>query len=138
MANWTSDPTDTSGTLRGRPLRYLLVEIMSEHERPLTVPQLIAACRAQGVVFDGRASKLVSDALRWEVRRGRVAKVRRGVYAFASAPRSTRYWIFVRVDRIRRQLRWAASQRQLREAAELCDDLPAWWSTLIHPEPLRQ
>ncbi len=138
MTTWTSDPSDISGALRGRPLRYLLIEIMREHERPLSVPQLIAACSAQGVIFDGRASKLISDALRWEVRRGRITKVQRGVYAFADAPRSTRYWIFVRVDRIRQQLRWAASQRRLRQAAEQCDDLPAWWSTLLHPEPLRQ
>lgn len=80
-------------SLPGRPLRYVLVQLLHEHNGPMTVRELIAACEAHGVVFHARASKLISDALRWEVRRGRVIRLARGVYAFGAAPRSTMWGI---------------------------------------------
>ena len=86
-----------SGAMRGRPLRYVLVQLLHNSHGAMTVRDLIAGCEAAGVVFDDRASKLISDALRWEVRRGRVSRLARGVYAFAGAPRSTMWRIRRRV-----------------------------------------
>lgn len=93
MRRWEICPYETPGALRGRPLRYVLVYLLRKAHRKgggaLTVQELIAGCESAGVVFDSRASKLISDALRWEVRRGRVIQLARGVYVFGSAPRST-------------------------------------------------
>ncbi len=85
-AGWT-DPQ--VGRVRGRPLRYLLTMAMRESGRPMSVRELVAHCERAGVVFEGRGSKVVSDSLRWEVARGRVQRLRRGVYCFGKAPRST-------------------------------------------------
>lgn len=90
--------------IRGRPLRYLLTTLLREAGRPLAVRELVSLCEAEGVVFSGRASKIVSDALRWEIPWGRVVRLRRGVYRFAGMPRSTGHWIRVRVGALRVQL----------------------------------
>jgi hypothetical protein len=90
-----------AGELRGRPLRYLLTTILQEADRALTVRELVGCCEREGVVFDGRGSKIVSDALRWEVGWGRVVRIGRGVYRVARVARSTRYWIGRRVRDIR-------------------------------------
>ena len=92
---------DGPGELRGLPLRYLLTTILREAGRDVAVSELVAMCESQGVVFRGRASKIVSDALRWEIGWGRVARVRRGVYRSQRMPRSTGYWIARRVRCIR-------------------------------------
>ena len=92
------------GELRGQPLRYLLTTLLSEAGGPLTVPELVTRCESEGVVFRGRASKIVSDALRWEIGWGRVVRIRRGVYRFASMPRSTQHWIARRVGEWRAYL----------------------------------
>lgn len=75
--------------LRGRALRFVLVdELMRRGE--MTVGELVAAVvRRHGFDLGGRASKVISDALRWEVRRGRVARLGRGRYRFVRAARST-------------------------------------------------
>ena len=117
----------SNGSLRGRPLRYLLVRLLHDASKGpdgpgsagavLTVRELVAGCEAAGVVFTDRASKLVSDSLRWEVRRGRVRRIARGVYVFADAPRSTLWRIrkrtseyLVRLSEIR-EARWLAAER---------------------------
>lgn len=90
--------------IRGRQLRYLLTSILREADQPLTVAELVERCEDQGVVFTTRPSKLISDALRWEIGRRRVRRVSRGVYCYAGAPRSTRYWIRSQVREIREYL----------------------------------
>ncbi|OWY60196.1 hypothetical protein B7486_70485 [cyanobacterium TDX16] len=86
--------------VRGPELRYLLtIQLFETHEQ--TVTELIAGVRACGFELDERASKAVSDALRWEIGRGRVRRVRRGIYRRGSAPRSTYYWIRKRVMALR-------------------------------------
>ncbi len=110
MSHW--DPTNTSPALRGRPLRYLLVKILADAQHPLTVAELIVLCGDEGVVFDGRASKLISDALRWEQRAGRVKRPQRGVYTIGRVPRSTMRWIKQRTDQTRYWLRWCQDQPQ--------------------------
>ena len=88
--------------LRGRDLRYVLTTLLRDAPGPLTVAELVAGCEAEGITFTGgRASKIVSDSLRWEIRWGRVRRVRRGVYRFDRAPRSTLHWIRRRVHLLR-------------------------------------
>ena len=117
---WSSDHVyrdEAWGALRGRPLRYVLASIISA-TRPsasnpagvVTVAQLVAQLQADGFVFAGRPSKVISDALRWEVRRGRVARLDRGVYRWVGAPQSTRSRISRRVRAVSRWLEWAIVQ----------------------------
>ena len=74
--------------LRGRALRFVLVnELMGQTSK--TVAELVTATRRYGFRLGGRASKVISDALRWEVRRGRVLRLSRGVYCYHRAPPST-------------------------------------------------
>ncbi len=132
-ANDSSAKDDWSGDLRGRPLRYLLTTILREAGQPLTVRQLVSRCEHEGVVFAGRASKIVSDALRWEARWGRVARCRRGVYSFNRAPRSTVYWIKQRVLVTRERLRRQQAERRLAGADPATLALPGWVIERLHP-----
>ena len=65
--------------LRGTELRYALTLYLFQHG-PTTVPDLIEALDYQGFDISGRASKSVSDALRWEMGHGRVRRLARGKY----------------------------------------------------------
>jgi len=85
--------SDELTCLRGRDLRYLLTVVLLENNRPMTVPELVQEVERSGATLGGRASKAVSDALRWEVRKGRVLRVGRSLYGPGSMPRSTRSWI---------------------------------------------
>ena len=86
-----NDPTgDEPGypPLWGRGLRFVLVEALMG--RPsMTVADLVAVVDGHGYHLGGRASKVISDALRWEVRRGRVLRLGRGQYRYHQAPVST-------------------------------------------------
>ncbi|MDH4363084.1 MAG: hypothetical protein OEY70_03205 [Acidimicrobiia bacterium] len=79
----------THPPLRGRALRFILVdELMRRPE--MTVAELVTALvHRTGFDLGGRASKIISDALRWETRRGRVVRIGRGRYRFSHAARST-------------------------------------------------
>ena len=92
-------PTD-DGTrrrvLRGTELRYALVRLI-QLTGPMTVPELITGLEHWGFTVDGRPSKSVSDALRWERRRGRVIRRGRGRYSAGEMPRSTEHRIICRV-----------------------------------------
>jgi hypothetical protein len=90
----------TPHRLEGIDLRYVLTQYLLQHG-PTTVDELIAAIRWQGFDVGGRASKRISDALRWERRRGRVRRLARGLYAPGSVPRATEYRIYQRVMRLR-------------------------------------
>lgn len=46
-----------------------------------------------GLTVAGRSSKTISDALRWEVGRGRVIEVGRATYRRGTIARSTAWWI---------------------------------------------
>jgi hypothetical protein len=74
-------------------LRYALVVTLFDHRRPMRVTELIEQLRRDGHEVWGRPSKTVSDSLRWEVRRGRVQRPARGVYAPGVMPRSTEWYI---------------------------------------------
>jgi hypothetical protein len=86
--------------VRGIELRYLLTTHLFDHG-PATVAELVDALASQGFDIGGRASKSVSDALRWEIGRGRVHRLRRGRYGPAWMPRATEYRIHQRVLALR-------------------------------------
>jgi hypothetical protein len=60
------------------------------------IAELEQALRRFGFEFAGRPSKSISDALRWEMRYGRVRRHARGMYGPGSMPRSTEYRIHQR------------------------------------------
>ena len=78
--------------LAGRSLRYALT--LQLHARgAMTLAELVAAVEGPAQRIDGRASKAASDALRWEVARGRVVRLGRGRYGPGRIPESTHRWI---------------------------------------------
>ena len=93
-----------NGHLWGRGLRHFLVAVLANARRPMRIAERIADEPAQ---LNGRPSKVISDALRWEIARGRVRKTARGVYEYATAPRSTLRFIRQRVQRLRQLLQRA-------------------------------
>jgi hypothetical protein len=86
--------------LRGTELRYVLTMHLAVHG-PATIGELIDALTWHGFCVRGRASKAVSDALRWEIGRDRVRRRGRGVYGPGYIPRSTEYRIHQRVLALR-------------------------------------
>ena len=91
--------------IRGLRLRELLVLILLRHAAPMTVGALVAAVDARGFHIQGRAGKVVSDQLRYELARGRVRRAGRGLYVAGT---------------VTRQARW----RMQRRISALCADLP--------------
>ena len=82
--------------LRGIELRYVLTTNLAVHGKA-TIASMVELLEYQGFRLVGRASKAVSDALRWEIRRGRVRKLGRGFYGPGVMPRSTEQHIHKRV-----------------------------------------
>jgi hypothetical protein len=90
--------------VRGIELRYVLTMHLFKYGHA-TVTELVDALTAHGFDVDGRPSKSVSDALRWEIRRGRVRRFERGLYGPGSMPRGTEYRIHQRVLALRDEAR---------------------------------
>ncbi|MBA2609875.1 MAG: hypothetical protein H0U92_13110 [Actinobacteria bacterium] len=63
--------------------------MLHEARRSLTVAEIVGRIEADGFTIGPNAHKVVADALRWEVRRGRARRVRRGVYGTGRLPRSS-------------------------------------------------
>jgi hypothetical protein len=82
-----------------RSSRYRLTLALIAAGRPMTVAELTLALKGSGRMPGGRTSKVISDALRWEVRRGRVRRLGRGIYVAGEVPRSTQWWMR---DQVRR------------------------------------
>jgi hypothetical protein len=89
--------------VRGTDLRYLLTAYLLDHG-PATVDELVDALAYHGFHTAGRASKSVSDALRWEISHGRVIRFRRGRYRRGEMPRATEYRILQRVRALHDQV----------------------------------
>ena len=88
--------------LRGIELRFVLVDLLHHRGGPLAVPDLVEELTAAG--FDlgrGHPGKVVADALRWELPKGRVGRAGRGRYVAGTMPRGTRHWIGVEAARAR-------------------------------------
>jgi hypothetical protein len=86
--------------LHGIELRYVLTLHLFQHGAA-TVTELIDVLGWHGFCVRGRPSKAVSDALRWEIGRGRVRRLRRGLYGPAYIPHATEYRIINRVRSLR-------------------------------------
>jgi hypothetical protein len=86
--------------LQGISLRYVLTMHLAVHG-PATITEMIDALRWHGFRVHGRASKAISDALRWEIGRGRVRRLGRGTYGPGCMPRGTEYRIHQRVLALR-------------------------------------
>lgn len=86
--------------LRGMDLRHLLTTFIWDLGRPVTIDQLVRFAEDQDISFHGRASKVISDALRWEVGKGRLVRISRSTYAPGRMPRSTRWWLRRRAQEI--------------------------------------
>jgi hypothetical protein len=94
--------------LLGRRLRWVLLMLMNDAPAPIAVGDMVRSIERMGLVIHGRSSKAVSDALRWEIRRGRAARVGRGTYTIDHLPRSTAWWIR---QQVRELVRTPAVQR---------------------------
>jgi hypothetical protein len=86
--------------LHGIELRYVLTMHLA-HNGLATIAEMMDALNAQGFCVSGRASKAISDALRWEMGRERVRRLGRGLYGPRYIPRGTEYRIHQRVLALR-------------------------------------
>lgn len=86
--------------LRCTDLRYLLVTHIYDHG-VVSVEELVESLAHQGFSIRGRPSKTVSDALRTDVKIGRVIRRGRGRYGPGEMPRATEYRIDQRVLALR-------------------------------------
>lgn len=76
--------------LAGLRLRHAALCVLLLAGRPLTVAQLLRALSDRGhTVAASYPNKALADALAVEVRRGRAVRVRRGLYAAGTIPRTT-------------------------------------------------
>ncbi len=89
-------------TLRGIELRYTLTRLLVISGQ-MTVTDLCAALERWGFDVAGRPTKTVSDALRWEMRRGRAVRVGHGLYGAGYSPRGTDARITARVQALREE-----------------------------------
>ncbi len=87
-------------TLRGTDLRYVVTDHLFRHG-PQNIPDLIEQLDYYGFAVQDPASKRVSDALRSELRHGRLRRLRRGRYGPAAMPRSTEHRIYTRAMALR-------------------------------------
>lgn len=106
----TRDPHGACALRRisGLRLRELLVLILLRQAAPMTVTALVAAVHRRGFCIDGRAGKVVSDQLRYELARGRVRRVCRGVYVAGTVTRQARWRMQRRITALH-----AAAQRPM-------------------------
>lgn len=77
--------------VRGLLLRSILLTELDEARRSVTVAQLCVGLHRRGFTVAGRPGKVVSDALRCEVARGRVDRTGRGRYRIGYLPPTTRW-----------------------------------------------
>jgi len=88
--------------LKGTELRYVLAMQLAVHG-PATITELIDALTWHHFSVRGRPSKAISDALRWEIGRGRVRRLGRARYGPGYMPRGTEHRIHQRVLALREE-----------------------------------
>ena len=120
---------DSDGVVGGRDLRYLLTLRLRELRGPTSVAELVEWCGREGIVLPGRASKVISDSLRWEINWGRVVRLSRGVYQFRRIPRSTLCWMLRRARAALAHVQWASRTR----AGEPNGAAPLWGPVVTTP-----
>ena len=84
-------------TLRGLDLRSAVVVLLLARQRPATLVDLASMLRRDGFDVGPAPTKTIADALRWEVRRGRVARVGRGIYAAGTVAKASKHRMRTRV-----------------------------------------
>ena len=89
--------TEQALALSGRRLRYAVALLLHEADRTVTLDELAERLRASGYATNGEPRKAISDALRWELHRGRAVRVRRGHYRSRGLARSTVRWMRAQV-----------------------------------------
>ena len=92
---------DTRPLVRGLMLRSLIVLVLLDRRRPMDLAALTRAIGQSGFAVGGRPGKEIADALRWEVRRGRVVRHARGVYGPGVVAKVTRHRMRARVAQMR-------------------------------------
>lgn len=88
--------------IAGLHLRYVLTLHLADTGES-TIDGLVAAVEQAGFAIRGRPSKTISDALRWEIRRGRVVRRGRGRFGPGTMPRQTRSWMRKRIRSLQQQ-----------------------------------
>jgi hypothetical protein len=89
---------DGRPVVHGLVLRSLLVLVLLDAGRPMTLGAMTSAAERRGFAFGSAApGKEAADALRWEVARGRVVRVGRGVYAAGTVAKVTKHRMRARV-----------------------------------------
>ena len=73
----------------GYRLRSAACIALHDADEPLRLAEIAAAVTAMGIPLGDRPNKTLSDALRWEVQRGRVQRWGRGTYVAGRIPRKT-------------------------------------------------
>jgi hypothetical protein len=88
--------------ISGQELRYLVVLALVDDGCERSVSELVEVVVAAGGRLDEDAPrKQVADAIRWEIRRGRVRRTGWGRYAAGSVPRSTVWFMRRRCAELR-------------------------------------
>jgi hypothetical protein len=105
-------PRDAVPLTDGRRLRYLLTIVLRDRRKEMSIEELVEVAAAHGLQVQGRPSKIVSDALRWEVRKGRIVRLRRGLYGPGAMPRSTDWWIRACLEEHERAVAATLADRQ--------------------------
>jgi hypothetical protein len=114
----TDDQTETRRLLDGIDLRYVLSAYLLRAPGTLTVADLRQQLDDDGFGVRGRASKIVSDALRWEIGHDRVERRGRGTYRSSRRiPRTTQRRLLRRVQDLRAETH-AHRQRALAASME--------------------
>lgn len=83
-------PAEAAPLSKARRFRYAVCVTFATDPRHRTVSDLTVLANEWSCPLN---SKVVSDALRTELSRGRVVRVRRGVYGRGRVPRSTLWWM---------------------------------------------
>ena len=110
--------------LRGIELRYVLTMHLFR-QGPASIAELVDALAWHGFAVAGRASKSISDALRWEMGYGRVRRLGRGRFGPGCVPRGTEHRIHKRVMALRG--RASCRSEAGRTKAGSCGDACGTW-----------
>ena len=83
--------------LKGRLLRYAVAVLLHDARDTVGLDDLATRLAAWGYATAGEPRKAISDALRWELHRGRAVRVRRGWYRSRGLHPSTLRWMRAQV-----------------------------------------
>jgi hypothetical protein len=89
---------DPPGRLVGINLRSWAVLQLADDGGVLDIAELVDRVERAGFTVEGRPSKTISDALRWEVARRRVVRLARGRYAVGRLAKVTKHRMRRRLD----------------------------------------